>query len=104
MAESDIDELAPEAAPPEEGDELDEENRLKPEFVRAVIEALEAGEEGRAYELVEPLHPADIADLFELLDHEERTALAKAITDLLTPDVIAELNDYVRDDMIEACP
>jgi magnesium transporter len=104
MAETEIDELAPEAAPPEEGDELDEENRLKPEFVRAVAEALEAHDESRAYELVEPLHPADIADLFELLDHDERTELAKAITDLLTPEVIAELNDYVREDMIEALP
>ena len=104
MAETEIDELAPDAAPPEEGDELDEENRLKPEFVRAVTEALEAHDESRAYELVEPLHPADIADLLELLDHDERTGLAKAITDLLTPDVIAELNDYVREDMIEALP
>jgi magnesium transporter len=104
MAETEIDELAPDAVPPEEGDELDEENRLKPEFVRAVAEALDAHDEARAYELVEPLHPADIADLFELLDHEERTGLAKAITDLLTPEVIAELNDYVRDDMMEALP
>ena len=104
MAETEIDELAPDAVPPEEGDELDEENRLKPEFVRAVMEALEAHDESRAYELVEPLHPADIADLLELLDHDERTGLAKAITDLLTPDVIAELNDYVREDMIEALP
>ena len=104
MAETETDELAPEAAPPDEGDELDEENRLKPEFVRAVAEALEAGDEGRAYELVEPLHPADIADLFELLNHEDRAALAKAITDLLSPEVIAELNDYVRDDMMEALP
>jgi magnesium transporter len=104
MAETEIDELAPDAAPPEEGAELDEENRLKPEFVRAVADAIEAGDETRAYELVEPLHPADIADLFELLDHEDRTALAKAITDLLSPEVIAELNDYVREDMMEALP
>lgn len=103
MAETEI-ELAQDALPPEDGDELDEENRLKGEFVRAVEEALEAHDEARAYELVEPLHPADIADLFELLDHDERTGLAKAITDLLTPDVIAELNDYVREDMIEALP
>ena len=104
MAETEIDELAPQAAPPEEGDELDEENRLKPEFVRAVADALEAHDESRAYELVEPLHPADIADLFELLGHEERAELAKAITDLLSPEVIAELNDYVREDMMEALP
>jgi magnesium transporter len=104
MAETETDELAPEGLAAEEGAELDEDNRFKPEFVRAVNETLEAGDDGRAYELVEPLHPADIADLFELLDHEKRTALAKAITDLLTPDVIAELNDYVREDMIEALP
>lgn len=104
MAETETDELAPEGLAAEEGAELDEDNRFKPEFVRAVSETLEAGDDGRAYELVEPLHPADIADLFELLDHEKRTALAKAITDLLTPDVIAELNDYVREDMIEALP
>jgi magnesium transporter len=104
MAETEIDELTPEAAAPEDGAELDEENRLKPEFVRAVSDALEAHDDGRAYELVEPLHPADIADLFELLDHEDRAALAKAITDLLTGDVIAELNDYVREDMMEALP
>jgi magnesium transporter len=106
MAETEIetDEQAPDAAAPEEGAELDEENRLKPEFVRAVADAIEAGDEGRAYELVEPLHPADIADLFELLDHEDRARLAKAITDLLSPEVIAELNDYVREDMMEALP
>ena len=104
MAETEIDELALQAAPPEEGDELDEDNRLKPEFVRAVADALEAHDESRAYELVEPLHPADIADLFELLDHDDRGSLAKAITDLLSPEVIAELNDYVREDMMEALP
>jgi magnesium transporter len=104
MAENDIDELVEETAPPEEGEQLDEENRLKPEFVDAVIGALAVGDEGRAYELVEPLHPADLADLFELLQREQRRALAHAITDLMTGEVIAELNDYVRDDMIEALP
>ena len=104
MAENDIDELVEQTAPPEEGEQLDEENRLKPEFVDAVIGALAVGDEGRAYDLVEPLHPADLADLFELLQPEQRRALARAITDLMTGEVIAELNDYVRDDMIEALP
>ena len=82
----------------------DEEDRLTPEFVSRVVALVEAGDVPGARTLVEPLHPADIADLFELLDHEDRTALAKAITDLLTADVIAELNDYVREDMMEALP
>ncbi|MXP42625.1 magnesium transporter [Altererythrobacter soli] len=104
MAENEIAELVEETAPPEEGEQLDEENRLKPEFVDAVIGALAVGDEGRAYDLVEPLHPADLADLFELLQPDQRRALARAITDLMTGEVIAELNDYVRDGMIEALP
>ena len=86
----------------EEGEQLDEDNRLRPEFVQAVREAIEEGDDGRAYELVEPLHPADIADLLELLQPAERRAVASAITDLMTAEVITELNDYVRDDMVEA--
>src|SRR3546814_2553654 len=49
----------------------DEENRLKPEYVRAVLDALEAGDKSAVYDLVEPLHPADIADLLELTDRSE---------------------------------
>ena len=85
-------------------EELDEDNLLKPSFVNAVRAAVEAGDVARAYDLVEPLHPADVADLFELLDAGERAKLAAAITDLMTGEVIAELNDYVREDMIEALP
>src|SRR5690606_248991 len=107
MADEDLRELEQQengAPPSEDNNELDDENRLKPEFVDAVAEAVEQGDESRAYELVEPLHPADIADLFELLEPEQRRRLAAAITDLMTGEVIAELNDYVRDDMIEALP
>src|SRR5690606_10078613 len=86
------------------GEQLDKENRLKEEFVDSVVAALEAGDESRAYELVEPLHPADIADLFELLERDQRRQLAPAMTDLMSGEVISELIDYVRDDMIEALP
>ena len=82
--------------------ELDEDDRLRPEFVRAVLDAVEEGDTAAARILVEPLHPADIADLFELTPHEDRAALAMAITDLLDADVFAEMNDYVREDLIDA--
>ena len=82
----------------------DEDNILKPEFVRQVQDALDEGREGDVRALVEPLHPADIADLLELVDRDERGPLAAAITDLMGPDVVAELNDYVREDMMEALP
>jgi len=82
----------------------DEENRLKPEFVAAVREALEAGDKAAVYDLVEPLHPADIADLIELIESDQRDILAAAITDLMSVEVVAELNDYVRERMMQALP
>jgi magnesium transporter len=85
-------------------DSLDEENVLKKDFVRRVREALDAGETDQVYELVEPLRPADIADLFELLDVDDRPALAKAISDLMGSEVFAELNDHVRELLVESLP
>src|SRR3546814_16709481 len=70
-----------------ESGSLDEENRLKPEFVRSVKEALDEEDSDRVYELVEPLHPADIADLFELVDEAERLTLARSIRDLMGVEV-----------------
>jgi len=104
MSEAELQPLSPAASADEDREELDEDNRLKTSFIARVREALDEGDTGRAYDLVEPLHPADVADLFELLDRDERARLAAAITDLMTGDVIAELNDYVRESMVEALP
>jgi magnesium transporter len=96
MSETELDQTAREAET-----QLDEDDRLKPEFVRAVIERLEAGDPEGARALVEPLHPADIADLFELAPFEWRAPLASALKDVLDADVFAEMNDYVREDLID---
>jgi len=82
--------------------QLDRDDRLRPEFVRAVLDAVEAGDPEAARTLVDPLHPADIADLFELTPSDERAALARALADLLDGDVFAEMNDYVREALIDA--
>jgi len=104
MAEPELETPVVEEDISDTGEHFDEENRLKPEFVERVSAALEDGDDSLVYELVEPLHPADIADLFELLGRDQRKHLAAAITDLMSGDVIAELNDYVREDMMEALP
>lgn len=82
--------------------QLDEDDRLKPEFVDAVLQAVGTGETEEAKRLVEPLHPADIADLFELTPEDQRAPLAAAVADLLDGDVFAEMNDYVREQLIDA--
>ncbi|HEX5536694.1 MAG TPA: magnesium transporter [Sphingobium sp.] len=80
----------------------DEDDRLKPEYVAAVREAVEVGDAERARDLVSPLHPADIADLIELTPAEERPAVVAALGDLVGAEVLSELNDYVRDALIDA--
>jgi len=89
------------AAPPAADTRLDEDDLLRPEFVREVMDRVEAGDVDAARALVEPLHPADIADLFELVDRDDRRALAEALEEILGGDVLAEMNDHVRDDVIE---
>jgi magnesium transporter len=81
---------------------LDADDRLKPEFVSAVIDAVDDGDAETARKLVEPLHPADIADLIELAPDDRRAQLAAALGDLVGAEVLSELNDYVRDTVVEA--
>src|SRR5688572_5057930 len=81
---------------------LDEDDRLKPEFVSSVLDHVEEGKDEEARDLVRPLHPADIADLFELTPSDRRAALAAALGELVTAEVLSEINDYVRDDLIGA--
>ncbi|HEX8445078.1 MAG TPA: magnesium transporter [Sphingomonas sp.] len=80
----------------------DEDNRLNSAFVDAVVDAVEAGDVEEARALVSPLHPADIADLFELAPSERRQAIASALHGMIDGDVLAEMNDWVRDELMEA--
>lgn len=80
----------------------DGQERMSPEFVRTVLDLVEAGDVEAVREKVEPLHPADIADLVELTPADQRQALAAAISGLIDGDVLAEMNDWVREALIEA--
>ncbi|WP_265569748.1 magnesium transporter [Sphingomicrobium nitratireducens] len=86
---------------PEEDGIHDEEDRLLPEYVRDVLEAVEEGRPDDARDLVEPLHPADIADLIELAPAEDRPDLISALGDAVDADVYAEMNEHVRELVIE---
>src|SRR3954470_15111916 len=80
---------------------MDEETRLRPEFVDKVLDAVEAGDDETARKLVQPLHPADIADLIEVAARDEREGLVKALAGLIRPEVLAEMNDYVREGLLD---
>jgi magnesium transporter len=81
---------------------IDEEDRLRPEFVDRVLDAVEAGDDETARELVEPLHPADVADLIELAARDERDGLVKALAGIVDADVLAEMNEHVRETLLDA--
>jgi len=80
----------------------DSHEHLSHDFVRTVLDLVEAGDVEAVREKVEPLHPADIADLVELTPAEQRQPLAAAIAGLIDGDVLAEMNDWVRDELIES--
>ena len=79
----------------------DAEDRLLPEFVRDVLDAVHHGDHDAAKRLVEPLHPADVADLIELARADEREGLVAALADIVDADVYAELNEHVREALVE---
>ena len=90
----------PEAAPVEELIH-DKEDRLRTDFVERVLDAVEAGDHEAAKKLVEPLHPAEVADLIELAASDEREGLVAALAEIVDADVYAELNEHVRETLID---
>ncbi|HEY0270730.1 MAG TPA: magnesium transporter [Sphingomonas sp.] len=103
MSDTDLEE--PIAAPDEAAvaePSHDEDNILTHEFVASVVECVREDDEEGARALVRPLHPADVADLFELVPGDVREPLASALAELLDGDVLAEMNDWVRDAVLGA--
>jgi magnesium transporter len=103
MSESDDIAVPAHSAPPDPDLRMvmDEDDRLRPEFVDKVLDAVEAGDNATARALVEPLHPADIADLIELAAADEREGLVAALAGIVDADVYAELNEHVRETLID---
>jgi magnesium transporter len=74
---------------------------LTPALVDAVAAALEEERAADARRLARPLHPADLADLIERLDEAQRRTLVTALSEEFDPEVIAWLDEQVRDEVIE---
>jgi magnesium transporter len=82
--------------------EVEEGFGLAGEVVRAVREALDRGDIERVEELVLPLHYADTADLFERLSGSDRMLVLDIIRPHLEADMLAELDEAVRDEVLAA--
>lgn len=79
---------------------LDEVLPVSPELVDEIVHALEEGDKEQIDFLLEPLHNADIADIFEQLSDNHRRILTSVIGSEMEPEVLSELDDSTLDDVI----
>jgi magnesium transporter len=70
--------------------------------VRPVLDALAQGDSEALTAALEPLHPADIADLLEQVDDATRIRLVQLYGRELDGDILSELDESVREAIIDA--
>ena len=83
---------------------LDEEGALTHAFREAVSEAIGTGDRERLIALTADLHEADMADLIEALDADERPALIHLLGDEFEFSALVDLDETVRVQLIEDLP
>ena len=74
---------------------------ITPEAVDEVVDALEASDEHKVRELVAAMHFSDAADLVERLTTEHRRTLLNAAQDVLDPEFFTELDETIREEVVE---
>ena len=74
---------------------------LNPDVIRDAIVALDSDDGAAILEIVDPLHPAEIADLIEMLRGPMRTQLVELLRPKFDPEILAELDETVRDEVAE---
>ncbi len=82
----------------------DEDGVLTGDFVRAVSTALAADDQKNARKLTRDLHAADLADLIEQLRRDERVDLIDKLGRTFDVESLPELDEGVRDELMEALP
>ncbi len=85
-------------------DERDAVQELDDGRTAGVRLAIATSDADRLRELFEPLHPADIADLLEQLEAGERRELLVIANDLIDGEVLSELEEDLRESVIDFLP
>lgn len=83
-----------------EPDTRDDDYELDPDIVAAVVESAGVRDRVAVMALMADLHVADIADLLEQIDSEARRALVDLVWADIDKEVLAELEEGVRDDIL----
>lgn len=83
-------------------EELDD--TLDARRIAQVLEAVEAKDAARLTALLDPLHPADVADLFEQIGPSDRRALVALWGREIDGEILSEIDDAIREEVVEAMP
>jgi len=83
---------------------LDEDYVLTPGFVEKVVDAADDGDGLKLRSLLEDLHPADVADLMGFLTSEHRAVVTVWLPADLLADTLPELDDGIREEVLERVP
>ncbi|MEE4638346.1 MAG: magnesium transporter [Wenzhouxiangella sp.] len=91
--------------PPAEKTEIPEHHHgLAQETIQSVIEAVDAQNVDTLNQLLAPLHAADVADLIEQISTSERVALVELWGEKIDGEVLSELDESIREPLIESLP
>ena len=85
-------------------DKAEDGYQLERGLVGDVLEAIDATDARALDALLEPLHPADIADLLEQISGPERRAFLSLWSTGLDGEVLSELEESLREEVIEYLP
>lgn len=69
--------------------------------VTAILETVERGDQGSLTTLMDPLHPADIADLLEQISTSDRRRLIHLYDREFDGEILSELDESIRDEVIK---
>ncbi|MGA0924297.1 MAG: magnesium transporter MgtE N-terminal domain-containing protein, partial [Lutimaribacter sp.] len=73
---------------------------LERKTIAAILYAVDAGDPAALTSLMEPLHAADIADLLEQLNTYDRRRLIELYGHEFDGDILSELQEGVREEVI----
>ncbi|MCV3272985.1 magnesium transporter [Roseobacter sinensis] len=78
----------------------DEAYVLGPKAVAAILYAVDIDDAAKLTELMEPLHPADIADLLEQINAFDRSRLIRLYGREFDGEILSELDESIREEVI----
>ncbi len=79
---------------------LQDDYALNPEYIELVVDAADRGDGLRLRELLDALHPADVADLMGFLSADYREQVIPWIPADALAEILPELDDAIREEVV----